>query len=138
MNEENRSRPDTLVILLSDFRKKSHKASVFNRTSKLSLITGLGASLAPWKDLSIWGDKTAKGFRILIVNVLHVILGEVADLFPRSHLFECHVFRFLSYRRQLEREIIVNNINRVEISTFGLRFLMRSDGSRIHRNVRAL
>lgn len=77
-------------LVVIDERKKSHEASVLDGLGQHSLVTGACPSGGSRCDLSVGGDELLQEFHILVIDVLDVVLGEVADLLTCESLFYKH------------------------------------------------
>jgi hypothetical protein len=81
-------------LLLTNFREQSHEAGVLDGLGEFALILRASPSLAAGRDLAIRVNEPGEQFDILVVDEFDMVLGEEADLLPRSHFLESHVFLF--------------------------------------------
>ena len=69
-----------LLKLVADVGHKSHKSCSLDSDSQLTLMLCTGAGNAAGKNLCALGGKLAKTCSILVIDVLYLILAELADL----------------------------------------------------------
>jgi len=77
-------------LLLSGFREQSHETGVFDSLGKLTLRFRASAGDAARSDFAIRIDKPLEKLNVLVIHRFDVVLGEEADLFPRSHFLKTH------------------------------------------------
>lgn len=81
--------------LVSDVRKQSHISGALDGDSKHSLILGGSAGDSLRSDLSARRDVLLQEFDILVIDILDMVFGEIANLFARLHS-TIHIFFILS------------------------------------------
>ena len=77
--------------------KKCHLASSLNRGSKLSLMKSAGAGNTSGEDLSALGDELSELCDILVIDLVHFILAEDANLLSSVHRTECGTLCIVSF-----------------------------------------
>ena len=88
---DKQARGTTLVFSrLLDLGEQSHVPGVLDRGGELTLILGTGAGHRARSDLSIGRDELREGFHVFVIDVLDVVLLEVADLPARTDFLISH------------------------------------------------
>ena len=118
--------------MLARVREKSHVAGVLDGRGKLALILGAGAGRSARGDLPIGIDEALEKFHILVVDVLDVVLREVANLLARAHFLVSHGYCFLS---SLKRHVIVFDVEAAVKARFLARIRTRRGRARSRRHI---
>ena len=110
--------------ILLNVGKKAHETSFLDGAGKLALILRTGAGDGTGKNLAIGTDESAEQLGIFVIDVFDVILGEIAGLPAGTHLAEWHFL--ISFLRELEGEIVLDDVDGVQILILGLGIHLRS------------
>ena len=85
------------IRLVGYVGKKCHLASSLDRGSKLSLVKSAGAGNTSGEDLSALGDKLSELCDILVIDLVHFILAEDANLLSSVHRTERRTLSIVSF-----------------------------------------
>lgn len=77
-------------LVVVDERQESHVTGILDGLCQHTLVACAGSGGGPGRNLSVWRDELLQELCILVIDVLDVVLGEVADLLTGKSLFCKH------------------------------------------------
>ncbi len=98
-----------IIQSVSAERKQGNSSCSLNSEVDLTLMLCACSGYAAGKDLSSFGNETAQGLNVLIINGVYVIYAALADLSSRSSysVSSNHAFYILQNQCISERNIFV-------------------------------
>ena len=84
-------------ILVGNIGEKCHLASSLNSYCKLSLVKSASAGNTSGEDLSALGDELSELCDILVIDLVHFILAEDANLLSSVHRTERRTLCIVSF-----------------------------------------